>query len=210
MEAEEYIRKIEQQWSWKFPEGYNTKIKSIRLSEDPVLMYHRPMFWYFVCNLSLYLFIYYYYLQLFTNLSLFLIKVISILDLRTYIQLRTYNFRHLKSLPPKYRQQFPLSLSQLSPTSKCSLSYWYKPPHPDYAHIHSSPLVLSHGIGIGLHTYLPLLRKLSKEYPHIPVFCIENLHVSMRVVSDVPSKDEVCEGIKIMLNQEGTLFLLFY
>eukprot|EP00026_Physarum_polycephalum_P007251 Phypoly_transcript_07309.p1 GENE.Phypoly_transcript_07309~~Phypoly_transcript_07309.p1 ORF type:complete len:521 (+),score=68.27 Phypoly_transcript_07309:88-1650(+) len=185
-EANEYIAELEKLWNIKFPDGYNSSVKSIRLSADPVRMHHRPLLWY---------------------------SIIGILDLITHVQLRRLGFSHYKPSTPHHRAIFPFSLSLFSKKSSSTLSYWYKPPRTRVSTNHApatnhspatkNPLILSHGIGIGLHSYLGLLTKIAKIHPDIPIFCIENLHVSMRFVAEVPSKEEVCQGVCEMLHQEG-------
>ena len=41
---------IEKRCNWKFPTGYNTDIRSIRLTLDPLQASHRPLAAYIVCN----------------------------------------------------------------------------------------------------------------------------------------------------------------
>jgi len=180
-EANGYITQMEQKWNWKFPPGYNPNVKSIRLCEDPVLMNHRPLAWYLI---------------------------IGCIDLQVHFCLRRMNFTHRKPSTPRHHSIFPPSFSHFSSQSGSCLSYWYRPPTlrqttSEKFPTSPIPLVISHSIGVGLHSYLPLLDKLVTNYPDLPIFCIENLHVSMRVVRDIPTKEDVCEGVRTMLKKEG-------
>ncbi len=143
----------------------------MRLSEDPVLMYHRPLMWYLL---------------------------VGFLDLLVHIKLRQLGFFHHKAATSHHRPIFPPSLSHFSSDSGSNLSYWYKPPR---THSPILPIVFSHGIGVGLHSYLPLLSTLATLNPDVPIYCIENHHVSMRIVAEVPRKDDVCCGVLTMLQQ---------
>jgi hypothetical protein len=129
------------------------------------------------------------------------------LDLEVHIHLRYLNFSHHKAKSPHHQPIFPVTLSYFSNKGNTAFSYWYKPPHTHSPAV--QPLVISHGIGIGLTTYLPLLTTLALQYPDIPIYCIENPHISMRYVKEAPTKEEVCRGVRTMLHQEGYATAVF-
>lgn len=47
-ELDQYVDRLEEMLDTKFEEGRNDKVQSMRLPFDPVLMVHRPLFWYTV------------------------------------------------------------------------------------------------------------------------------------------------------------------
>ena len=47
-EVEEFLAEMEQRDGTKLTPGHNPKIKSIRVTLDPVRMAHRPLIWYLV------------------------------------------------------------------------------------------------------------------------------------------------------------------
>ena len=48
LEVEEFLAQMEQRDGTKLTPGHNPKIKSIRVTLDPVRMAHRPLIWYLV------------------------------------------------------------------------------------------------------------------------------------------------------------------
>lgn len=47
-ESEEYIQEVERRTGWTFPDGYNEKMSSMRLSADPLRILSRPLLLYIV------------------------------------------------------------------------------------------------------------------------------------------------------------------
>jgi hypothetical protein len=47
-EVEEFLAEMEQRSGTKFTPGYDPKIKTIRVTLDPVRTIHRPLIWYLV------------------------------------------------------------------------------------------------------------------------------------------------------------------
>lgn len=47
-EVEEFLEEVERRDGMKHPPGYDPKIKSLRVTLDPVRTTHRPLIWYLV------------------------------------------------------------------------------------------------------------------------------------------------------------------
>ncbi|BFZ61202.1 hypothetical protein YB2330_002261 [Saitoella coloradoensis] len=175
LELQKYCNEIEVLLGVELPDGYNPRIKSMRLNKDVVHMKHRPALWYLI---------------------------VAGLDAYTQILLRSLGFMHFVPRKDIVTYVFPPSFSHLrrfTKESDLALSYWYRPPLT--ATSTAKPIILIHGIGTGLQPYDVLIKMLSKH--DAPIFLVELMHVSMRMVNRIPGRRETVEGIKRMLQKEG-------
>ncbi|CAL1694590.1 unnamed protein product [Somion occarium] len=103
--------------------------------------------------------------------------IISIVDTYTTILLACNGF--IPYLQHDWHFHFPPHVlahwARKAPTDR--LSYWYRPHRSKTKH----PILLLHGIGIGLWTYVPFLLEIVKEDPEVGIIAIENLPISMRM-----------------------------
>ncbi|CAI2194385.1 6854_t:CDS:2, partial [Funneliformis geosporum] len=177
-ELYESIVTIENVKKVKFPEGYNPDVRCVRLSLDPIKAIPRPFVFYVAVFLLNYLF---------------------------NIILRLAGFEHygLKYSVLNGYWSSTLEFDIQEETIKSSqsrISYWYYNPnsHNENAplkknHQKQQPIVFIHGVGGGLFCYFNFLRKLYNL--NRPLFLIELPHVSMRLIEDVPTMEEIIQMI---------------
>lgn len=170
-EVEEVILEIENHIGRSLEPGFGDA-KCLRLTLDPVPMLHRP----FIFYLGIYM-----------------------IDITTHFFLLTkgYQFhrsslsRSLHTFPP--RPQVFLTKYK-SPSAK--LTYWFRP----NTSTTKRPIVLLHGIGVGLGPYFKLLGQLAQNSKRegetddgVPaIIAIEILPISSRMTSHVLSGQEFC------------------
>ncbi|KAF8719135.1 hypothetical protein RHS02_09094, partial [Rhizoctonia solani] len=97
-ELEEYVQALEKSLGKRFSPGYDPKLKSIRITLDDVVVYHRPVIWYFVRTT-----------YLFNPAS---------------AVLRYHGFTHYSAPVPIFPPRLHTIFSTRSPSPL--LSYWYK------------------------------------------------------------------------------------
>ncbi|CAE6426492.1 unnamed protein product [Rhizoctonia solani] len=97
-ELEEYLGQLEHALGEKFPPGYDPKLKSIRITLDDVVVYHRPVVWYLV---------------------------VCIVDTISSTILKYHGFIHFSAPVPVFPPRLHTLFSPRSPSPV--LSYWYKP-----------------------------------------------------------------------------------
>ncbi|KAF5378352.1 hypothetical protein D9615_008760 [Tricholomella constricta] len=150
-------------------------VKIMRLTLDPVQTVHRPLAWY---------------------------AIVCLVDTITSLNLLSLGFKHYSSTS-KWFQTFPPRpvLSLVSNNANLSpdilLPYWYRP--------HTSPtklpLVFLHGIGIGLHPYLPFIRDIIAQDPDIGILLIEFLPISMHMTTHpVPPAPLIASALNNILD----------
>ncbi|KAF8311849.1 hypothetical protein DL93DRAFT_1365536 [Clavulina sp. PMI_390] len=151
-ESDHYIDLLEQACSHPFPPGRAEDLPFMRLTLDAVHVTSRPLLWYLI--------------------------VLGI-DTVTHLSLRFAGLHHyptrglFRSFPPQ-----PLTLFTRCRSPSPNLSYWYRP----HRSPNKDPIVLMHGIGIGLFAYISLLRDIVRADPDRGLVVVEILPVSMRIM----------------------------
>ncbi|CAE6367164.1 unnamed protein product [Rhizoctonia solani] len=97
-ELEEYLKALENALGERFPPGVDPKLKSIRITLDDVVVYHRPVVWYLI---------------------------VCIVDAISSSILKYYGFTHFSAPVPTFPPRLHTIFSTRSPSPV--LSYWYKP-----------------------------------------------------------------------------------
>ncbi|KAG6911416.1 hypothetical protein DXG01_016513 [Tephrocybe rancida] len=156
-ELDVYVETVEKLLGECLNDDGESNAKSMRLTLDPVKVVHRPLIWY--C-------------------------IVCLVDTLTSLQLLISGFKHYSSTP-KWFQTFPPRplLSFFSNNAEVSpnilLPHWYRP-HKSTTKL---PVVFIHGIGIGLHPYLPFIRDLVSRDPDVGILLVELLPISMHMTS---------------------------
>ncbi|TFK44047.1 hypothetical protein BDQ12DRAFT_717235 [Crucibulum laeve] len=168
---DEYVDRIENIMDKKLEEGSDERVKSMRVTVDPVVMLHRPLLWYFI---------------------------VATVDSMTSLTLLLLGFKHYA--PPQWFQSFPprpvLSLLSRKAPPAALIPYWYKP-HRSRTKL---PLVFIHGIGIGLYPYIPTLRQLTSEDPDLGILPPELLPISMHMTPrPVPPRPAMLASLDAIL-----------
>ncbi|KAF7298468.1 hypothetical protein MKEN_01371900 [Mycena kentingensis (nom. inval.)] len=170
-EIDEYISMVETSLGRKLESGRVEGVDSLRLSFDAVKMVHRPLVWYLI---------------------------VSLVDMTTAIFLLLLGFKHYA--PPGYLRAFP-PRAFTSLVSKrganAHFPYWYRPPRGDTPT--TTPLLFLHGIGIGLHPYVPFIRELLRADPTRAIVLIEFLPISMRMTAPMPPCSTILDSINTTL-----------
>ncbi|KAG5644410.1 hypothetical protein DXG03_008577 [Asterophora parasitica] len=146
-----------------------------RLTLDPVQTVHRPLVWY---------------------------SVVCLVDTITSLNLLYLGFKHY-SATRRWFQTFPprplLSLISRNAdlTPDILLPYWYRP-HRSTTEL---PIVFLHGIGIGLHPYLPFIRDTIAQSPDIGILLVEFLPISMHMTTHpVPPAPLIASALNNILD----------
>lgn len=131
-----------------------------------------------------------------------------LVDSITAIRLRCAGFMLFRTHMRSALAIFPPRLASLTTRNlsvALSLSYWYRP-HTSSTRL---PVLFIHGIGIGLHPYVEFLKEINKHDPLAPhdgqvgVIAIEIMPVSFRIAEPMPSRDEMCRQINMILERHG-------
>ncbi len=176
-EVEEYILLHERTMGRRFEEGYNTNIRSLRLTLEKVDMLHRSLVWFFC---------------------------VFFVDMLTYINLSFQGFRHYRAPLPTLAALFPPRPYALASryTSPVKTSYWYRP-HTSKTKL---PVLFIHGIGIGLYPYTNFLGEINASVPSdetIGVIAIEILPISFRLSPAPLSSSALSAEIAKILELHG-------
>ncbi|KAK9710047.1 hypothetical protein K7432_008680 [Basidiobolus ranarum] len=184
-ELNEMVDFIEAEKGIKFPEGYNSNAKCIRLNIDPVNAIHRPLIFY-ACIFGL--------------------------DFTAKFLLAFLGFRNYTKDESKkasfWSESMEFDLKDESGGKKYTLPYWFYDPTKSWfglssrkRNIKAKPIVFVHGIGPGLGCYLMFIWKLIKIGQ--PIFLVELPYVSMRFIEEAPSMEELGREIEAMLESHG-------
>ncbi|KAJ7491057.1 hypothetical protein FB451DRAFT_1023811 [Mycena latifolia] len=171
-EIDEYISVIEKSLGRKLEPGRAPGVQSLRLSFDPIQMLHRPLIWY---------------------------MIVALVDTLTSIFLLSLGFKHyaprpyFRTFPPR-----PLLTLFSKPAATPYFSYWYRPPGAGTQS--KNPILFLHGIGIGLHPYVPLFREILRADPTRSLLLIEFLPVSMRITGPMPPRRTTLAAIDTILD----------
>ncbi|KAF9460635.1 hypothetical protein BDZ94DRAFT_887447 [Collybia nuda] len=172
-ELDGYLKMVEEMLGRKLEQGRGEGVRSMRLTFDPVKVAHRPLIWY---------------------------SIVGLVDGITSLSLLMMGFKHYSS--PKWFQMFPprplLTLfsrrAEVSP--EVLLPYWYRP----HRSTKKQPILFIHGIGIGLHPYIPFIREIIARDPDIGILLIELLPISMHITSQpVPPRPLILKSINDIL-----------
>ncbi|KAJ7042025.1 hypothetical protein C8F04DRAFT_994318 [Mycena alexandri] len=170
-EIDEYISTVEKSLGRKLEPGRAPGVQSLRLSFDPIHTLHRPLIWY---------------------------MIVGLVDTLTSVLLLSLGFKHYS--PPGFFRAFPprpiLSLFSKRAANP-HFPYWYCPPRGAHT---KNPILFLHGIGIGLHPYVPLFREVLRADPTQSVILVELLPVSFRITSSMPSRWNTLEAINNILS----------
>ncbi|KAL9008791.1 MAG: hypothetical protein Q9173_006117 [Seirophora scorigena] len=175
-ELEEYVRQTETVAGERIPPGRG-EVKSLRITLDDFTALHRPLMWY--------------------------IFMVGGYDLIAHIYLTFHSFHlhrrpltHLlNEFPPR-----PLSLLSRHVTPARKLTYYHHP-HTSTTHL---PVVLIHGVGIGLHTYMRLMSEfVSASSGTIGFIALEIMPISFRLTHAPMRRDELCAEILAVLDHHG-------
>ncbi|KAI9254021.1 hypothetical protein BY458DRAFT_521528 [Sporodiniella umbellata] len=92
----------------------------------------------------------------------------------------------------------PLALLNPVHQAKTQVGYWSRRTESQ-----KTPIVLMHGLGVGLLGYVEFIHQLLTLADDRPVFIIELPYVSMRLVEHVPTAEETVRDIQQMLYRHG-------
>ncbi|KAF8967276.1 hypothetical protein BDZ97DRAFT_1916888 [Flammula alnicola] len=134
-ELDGYLKEIEKIVGKELDEGHSSgdRLRSMRITLDPVLMLHRPLIWY---------------------------MIVALVDAYTSVVLAYLGFKHYTPREPEWRRTFPprpvlYFLSRPAPPGVVT-PYWYR----QHTSASKLPVVFLHGIGIGLYPYISFLRSI--------------------------------------------------
>lgn len=174
-ELESYIAKTEAMLGRPLPPGTGN-IRPLRLTFDAIQSRYRSVAWYLI---------------------------VGLVDILTHFRMAWSRFQFyaasshanlFHAFPPR-----PLAclerLRHHSPSSE--LSYWFRPA----ANKSTLPIVFLHGIGIGLHPYVPFLASLPETSP---VLALEILPISMRLTTaEMLARPDFIRHLKKILRNHG-------
>ncbi|KAJ7611720.1 hypothetical protein FB45DRAFT_843771 [Roridomyces roridus] len=168
-EIDEYIAVLETNIGRQVDPGRVHGVQSLRLSFDPIHALHRPLIWYLI---------------------------VAGVDTLTSIFLLSLGFKHYspgaRSFPPR-----PLLTLFSKPAANAYFPYWYRPPRSNTPF--KTPILFLHGIGIGLHPYVPMLREIIRADPTQPLLLVEFLPVSMHMTAPMPPRRATLGAINAIL-----------
>ncbi|KAF1987638.1 hypothetical protein K402DRAFT_392447 [Aulographum hederae CBS 113979] len=187
-ELEEYVSGLESLIGRPFHPG-NGKAKSIRLTLDPVPLQYRSLLWY--CT-------------------------VGVVDLSIFVRLPLSGFRFYRTSLLSTLHHLPLRPQALltrhhSPARH--VTYWHRP-HTSKTH---RPIVFLHGIGIGLHPYIPLLASINASVKglagddgqptdgQIGILAVEILPISSRLTHSALSRQQFVQEMTLILEKHEYL-----
>ncbi|KAI4273286.1 MAG: hypothetical protein LQ337_004733 [Flavoplaca oasis] len=175
-ELEEYVQATEILAEQRISPGRG-HFQSLRITQDEFTVLHRPLVWY-----------------------LLMVGGHDIIA-HTYLSLHSFHLHRrplhhfFKEFPPR-----PLSLFCRHITRARKLTYYHHP-HNSTTHL---PVVLIHGVGIGLHTYMRLMSEfVAASDGTIGFIALEIMPISFRLTHAPMRKDELCAEILTILNHHG-------
>ncbi|KAK9482513.1 hypothetical protein V1527DRAFT_476098 [Lipomyces starkeyi] len=178
-ELEEYVTVLEGKLNLKFPPGRAENVKSLRLTVDKVKALHRSLVWY-MC--------------------------IHVVDVVTFFSLLLHGFHFHHSSPLRCLAVFPPRLQTLVSAHRSpvkNLTYYHRP----HTARDKLPLLLIHGIGVGLYPYIDFLAEVNHKRHEtdgdIGIIAVEILQVSSRITEPVLTKENICHQIRAILSHHG-------
>ncbi|KAJ4466072.1 hypothetical protein C8R41DRAFT_76995 [Lentinula lateritia] len=129
--------------------------------------------------------------------------IVALVDLITSTKLSFMGFHHYSNAPRIFPPRLFHIFSTPSPSATSHFSYWYRP----HKSLTKDPIVFIHGIGIGLHPYLPFFQDLITTTPDQGLLLIELLPVSMHISSpsnnSIPPRTAMLHAIHTTLRSLG-------
>ncbi|KAI1759305.1 hypothetical protein GGR53DRAFT_151863 [Hypoxylon sp. FL1150] len=179
-ELDEYIDIIEKRMGRRLKPGRG-KADGLRLTLDEVDTQYRSVVWYLV---------------------------VGVVDFVSHCLLAHDGFHYhaqpastiLSLVPPRLQDIFTARRSEVD-----GLSYWHRP----HTATDKLPVLFLHGIGIGLYTYVPFLKRLNSGRGsqdgagQIGIIAIENLPISFRLTGAPLGRLEFLERIATILDAHG-------
>ncbi|KPI39877.1 uncharacterized protein AB675_11475 [Cyphellophora attinorum] len=178
-EVNDYLSYTEEVLGHRFREGRSGR-SFMAVTHEPVVFVHRPLLWY--------------------------VLFIGSADTLACVMLWMYGFRFYRPSRWTFFKSFPLRpvvlLSSNSAPSE-TFTYWMLP-HTSKDPKHQ-PVMFVHGVGVGLHFYLPFLRAL---LPHcrahgIGIICLEVNQVCSRITNALPAPLQIVAEINQILEYHG-------
>jgi pimeloyl-ACP methyl ester carboxylesterase len=193
-EVDFYIHRIETLLGRQLPPGRGTATP-LRLTIDPISTRYHSIIWY---------------------------AIIGLLDITTHIQLRYHRFKYYgpnttlpnnkpntkpllnptSTFPPTLLHTLPFLRARLL-TSPSSLPYWYRP----HRSPHQRPILFVHGIGIGLHPYIPFLT--SPHLQDIGIIALSLLPISSRLTNPPLPREAFLSELSTILSAHEPAFQKF-
>ncbi|KAK6505520.1 hypothetical protein TWF481_007415 [Arthrobotrys musiformis] len=173
-EIEEYVGMVEQEMGRKFEEGRG-KAECYRLTIDQVRMKHRPLAWYII---------------------------LTGIDTLTSIRLAFGGYTYYSRPLSTFFTTFPFRFSTLLTKNKTpspTLPYWYRP----HTSTTTLPILYIHGIGIGIHPYVPTLKTLAATLPTTGIIVLEIDPISGRICPPMQKKAEMLASITRILSHHN-------
>lgn len=154
--------------------GYDEDIVAFRLTLDPVQAYHRPLaFYVFIMSMT----------------------YITSLILKAW-GLRRFGPDIQSSLSLWWSDSHQQQQPNDSNVQSESIVYWFKDGDRS-----KKPIIFIHGIGPGFLPYIKFVHNLL--HLGAPVFCVEQPHVAMRCIEQVPTMQDTVRDIERMLHHHG-------
>lgn len=132
-------------------------------------------------------------------------KILGWIDLAVTIILLIMGFQFYRQPRNAFLKSFPfrpMTLLSWRESVSPQLSYFYRP-HKSTKH---RPIVLVHGVGIGLAPYIPLLSKVPKD---IGILAIELLPVSSHVTTSMPPSIDLIDALVKIVAQQNLQDFVF-
>ncbi|ETN39813.1 uncharacterized protein HMPREF1541_06039 [Cyphellophora europaea CBS 101466] len=173
-ELEEYVQYTEEVLGHEFPEGA-TGNEGLVVREEPVRLVRRPLMWY---------------------------GIIGIVDTIAFVGMWWRGFS-LYARSAESVRSFPLRplsvLGKKSPSG--AFSYWYREHTKKARENGHLPMLFVHGIGVGLHFYLPFLKDLmlSPRQQGVGMIALEVLPVCNRITAPLPPSEQIAEEVLSIL-----------
>src|SRR6266702_2272260 len=129
-------------------------------------------------------------------------QIVCLVDTLTSISLYLQGFTHhntrkwFHSFPPRPVLAF---FSRSSSDTVTNIPYWYRPHHSST----KLPILVIHGIGIGLYPYVAFLRELAAQDPDVGILAVEILPISMHITAPPLARDAMCAAITRILDAHG-------
>ncbi|KAK9241804.1 hypothetical protein V1506DRAFT_465600 [Lipomyces tetrasporus] len=178
-ELDEYVKILERRLNWKFSPGRAENVKCLRLTVDKVNTLHRSLLWY-MC--------------------------IIVVDNVTFFSMLLHGFQFYHSSPMRCLAVFPprpQTLISAHRSTVKNLTYYYRP----HTARDKLPLLLIHGIGVGLYPYINFLAELNQRRRgtegDIGIIALEILQVSSRITEPLLTKEEIRHQVQAILRHHG-------
>ncbi|KAJ8102386.1 hypothetical protein POJ06DRAFT_249567 [Lipomyces tetrasporus] len=178
-ELDEYLAIFERKLNVELSPGRADNVKCMRLTIDEVKALHRSLVWY-MC--------------------------IIVVDNITFFSMLFHGFHFHHSSPLRCLAVFPPRLQTLISAHRSpvkNFTYYHRP----HTARDKLPILLIHGIGVGLYPYVNFLAELNQRRPgeegDIGIIAIEILQVSSRITEPVLAREEICNQIKSILDHHG-------